>query len=127
MKRNLSQNKNSIKNEKTKQAFGEFIQKHRKAKGMTQQALADALGISVKSVCYFEKGITFPSQENVFKIAELLDMSLDEFVFGESIFDHNICIQEINDLLLTLSGKERGMAIKMLKSTIETIITGRES
>lgn len=127
MKQNASQNRPSIKNEKTKQEFGEFIQKHRKLKGMTQQALAEALGISVKSVSYFENGATFPSQENIFKIAELLDMSLDEFVFGKSIFDHNICIQEINDMLSALSGKERGMATKMLKSTIETIITGRES
>ena len=127
MKQNHSQNRSPIKNEKIKQNFGKFIQKHRKDKGMTQQALADALGISVKSVCYFERGSTFPSQENIFKIAELLDMSLDEFIYGESIFDHSICIQEINDMLLTLSGKEQGMVIKMLKSTIETIIAGRES
>ena len=76
---------------------------------------------------FFETGITFPSQENIFKIVELLDMSLDEFVYGKTIFDHNICIPEINGMLSALSGKEQGMAIKMLKSTIETIITGRRS
>ena len=127
MKNNNSQNRPPIKNRKTKKAFGAFIQKHRKAKGLTQQDLAEALGISVKSVCFFENGTTFPSQENIFKLAEILDMSLDEFVFGETIFDHNICIPEINEMLSALSEKEQGMAIKMLKSTIETIITGRQS
>ena len=111
----------------TKQAFGAYIKKHRKARGMTQQAVADALGITKKSVCAFEKGITFPSQENIFALAKLLEMSLDEFVFGEIIFDHQICIPEINELLLTLSNKEKGMAIKMLESIVETIIAGRQS
>ena len=110
-----------------KQAFGAYIKKHRTAKGLTQRDVAEALGITIKSVCAFEKGSTFPSQENIFALAKLLDMSLDEFVFGEIIFDHQICITEINELLLTLSDKEKGMAMKMLESIVETIIAGRQS
>ena len=127
MEQAFSQNKPAIKNEKSKRSFGIYIKKHRKAKNMTQQDLADALGVSKKSVCAFEKGHTFPNQENIFKLAKILDLSLDEFVFGESICEHDICIKEINEMLRSLSDIEKGMAIKMLKSTIETIITGRKS
>ena len=127
MKQEFSQNNPPIKNVQTKKAFGAYIKKHRTAKGLTQRSVADALGITIKSVCAFEKGSTFPSQENIFALAKLLDMSLDEFLFGEIIFDHQICISEINELLLTLSDKEKGMAIKMLESIVETIIAGRQS
>ena len=127
MKQEFSQNNPPIKNVQTKKAFGAYIKKHRTAKGLTQRSVADALGITIKSVCAFEKGSTFPSQENIFTLAKLLDMSLDEFLFGEIIFDHQICITEINELLLTLSDKEKGMAIKMLESIVETIIAGRQS
>ena len=127
MKQDFSQNKPTIKNMQMKQAFGAYIKKHRAAKGLTQRDVAEALGITIKSVCAFEKGSTFPSQENIFALAKLLDMSLDEFVFGEIIFDHQICITEINELLLTLSDKEKGMAMKMLESIVETIIAGRQS
>ncbi len=120
------QEETTIKNAQAKQDFGVFIKKHRKAKGMTQQALADVLGITKKSVCGFEKGRTFPTQENIFKMAKILDMSLDEFVFGERVFNHDVNVPQINEMLQTLSDKEQGMALAMLSTIIETIIRGRE-
>ncbi|MBQ7335575.1 MAG: helix-turn-helix transcriptional regulator [Clostridia bacterium] len=124
---NDSKSESSVRNAKMKKDFGAFIKKHRKAKKMTQQDLADALGITKKSVCAFESGMTFPSQENIFKLAKILDMSLDEFVFGESVFNHNICIKEINEMLASLSEAKQGIAIQLLSNIIETIMLGRES
>ena len=113
-------------NAQLKQSFGSFIKKHRVAKKMTQEDLAVALGVTKKSVCYFEKGRTFPTQENIFKLAIILDMSLDEFIFGESVFNHEISIPQINQMLQTLSKKEQGMALATLSTIIETIIKGKE-
>ena len=88
----FSQEENTINNAQLKESFGIFIKKHRVAKKMTQEELAIALGVTKKFVCYFESGRTFPSQENIFKLATILDMSLDEFVFGISHFNHEISI-----------------------------------
>ena len=109
-----------------KQSFGAFIKKHRIAKKMTQEELAAELGLTKKSVCYFENGRPFPTQENIFKLANILDMSLDEFVFGVSHFNHEISIPQINEMLQTLSVKEQGMALATLSAIIQTIIKGRE-
>ncbi len=114
-----------VSNAQLKYNFGAFIKKHRIAKKMTQEELAAALGLTKKSVCYFEKGRTFPSQENIFKLAQILDMSLDEFVFGESVFNHQISVPQINQMLQTLSNKEQGMALATLSNIVETIIKGR--
>ena len=122
----FSQEENTIKNAQLKECFGTYIKKHRLAKKMTQEELAVALGVTKKSVCYFESGRTFPSQENIFKLSKILDMSLDEFVFGVSVFNHEISIPEINQMLQTLSDREQGMALGALSTIIQTIIKGRE-
>ena len=126
MTSHFSQEEYFINNTQLKERFGAFIKKHRLAKKMTQEELAVALGLTKKSVCYFESGRTFPSQENIFKLSTILDMSLDEFVFGVSHFNHEISIPQINEMLQTLSNKEQGMALGALSTIIETIIRGRE-
>ena len=126
MTSHFSQEEYFINNTQLKERFGAFIKKHRLAKKMTQEELAVALGLTKKSVCYFESGRTFPSQENIFKLATILDMSLDEFVFGVSHFNHEISIPQINEMLQTLSDREQGMALGALSTIIETIIRGRE-
>ena len=126
MTSHFSQEEYFIDNTQLKERFGAFIKKHRVAKKMTQEELAIALGVTKKSVCYFESGRTFPSQENIFKLATILDMSLDEFVFGISHFNHEISIPQINEMLQTLSDREQGMALGALSTIIETIIRGRE-
>ena len=52
-----------------KESFDAYIKNCRKAKGMKQSDIADALDIHIKSVSCFEQGETFPSQENIFKLA----------------------------------------------------------
>lgn len=126
MTSHFSQAQLPVSDVQLKQSFGAFIKKHRIAKKMTQEELAAELGLTKKSVCYFENGRTFPTQENIFKLANILDMSLDEFVFGVSHFNHEISIPQINETLQTLSVKEQGMALAILSAIIQTIIKGRE-
>ena len=126
MNSHFSQEECTISSTQLKENFGAFIKKHRIAKKMTQEELAVALGLTKKSVCYFESGRTFPSQENIFKLATILDMSLDEFVFGVSRFNYEISIPQINKMLQTLSDREQGMALGALSTIIETIIRGKE-
>lgn len=108
--------------EQLKKDFGRYIQKHRKSKGYTQQDLADLLGITSKSVSCTERGETFPAYENIFRMSQVLDMSLDEFVFGHSRFNNTICISEINDMLTELSQAEQGMIIGILKAACESML-----
>ena len=104
-----------------KAKFGAFIQKNRKAKGYTQQELADQLGITLKSVSYFECGLTYPSQENIFKLAEILDMSLDEYIFSCTRFNDMLDMGEINAMLNELSADDQEMVINIVKATCESI------
>lgn len=52
---------------------------------MTQQALADAIGVSRQTVVAIEKGKYSPSLEVAFKIADVFNVSLsDVFQYSEA-------------------------------------------
>ena len=58
--------------------MGEKIRQLRKEKGLTQDALAEALEISRQAVAKWESGQSAPSTENLLKLANLLEAPLEE-------------------------------------------------
>ena len=56
----------------TELEFGERRKQYRKQKGLTQQELADLLGVSNKSVSRWESGKMAPSEKNAQKLKEIL-------------------------------------------------------
>jgi len=60
--------------------FGEKLSFLRKQQGMTQMELAEKLDISRQAVSRWEQGISNPSTENMVRIGELLDVSIDTLV-----------------------------------------------
>jgi putative transcriptional regulator len=60
------------------------IRELRAGRGMTQQALADAIGVTRQTVIAIELDKYSPSLETAFKIAEVFGVRLEEvFVFGK--------------------------------------------
>ena len=55
----------------------------RKQKGLTQQALADAIGIHVSQIKRYESGKSQPSVEALKKIAKTLRVSADSLIFDD--------------------------------------------
>jgi transcriptional regulator with XRE-family HTH domain len=55
----------------------------RKQKGLTQQALADAIGLCVTQVKRYESGSSLPSLEALKKIAQTLRVTTDWLIFEE--------------------------------------------
>ena len=61
--------------------FSERIKRLRKNKGLKQQELAEILGIKRNTYSDWENGKREPSYENLVKLADLLEVSLDS-LFG---------------------------------------------
>ena len=58
--------------------FGEKLREGRKAKGLTQAQLAQAAGISLRMIIYYEKGASYPQNRGVYKrLADVLDLNED--------------------------------------------------
>ena len=65
-----------------KKSLGQVIKNHREAKGYTQEFVAEKLGVSRQAVSKWEKGTTEPSTSNLFALAKLFDMSIEDFMKG---------------------------------------------
>lgn len=55
------------------------IRAFRKLKGVTQQSLAEQTGISLAMLGMIERGTRVPTEEQLVRIAGVLDISLSEF------------------------------------------------
>ena len=60
--------------------IGEKIRQLRKEKGLTQDAVASALEISRQAIAKWESDQSSPSTENLVKLANLFNVSLEELV-----------------------------------------------
>lgn len=64
--------------------FSERLKTLRKEAGLTQVDVAEKLGISQPAYASWERGVKKPTQENLVKIAHILDVSID-YLVGNSV------------------------------------------
>ena len=58
--------------------FGEKLRKHRKEKNLTQQQVAEAIGVAPTTIVNYENGTTYPRDRAVYvKLAEILGVEAD--------------------------------------------------
>ena len=64
--------------------LGTAIWTARKARGMTQEALAERVNITVSHLKHIESGHRKPSVELLFQLARALELSLDSLIFQDT-------------------------------------------
>lgn len=82
--------------------IGEVIRKYRKSKNMTQEEMANRLGVTAPAVNKWENGNSMPDIMLLAPIARLLEISLDTLLsFREELTDEEIrrLVNETNDRL----------------------------
>ena len=70
--------------------FGEILQTKRKEKGITQEELAHQLLVSSKTISNWETNKTTPDIDNVIRISQLFDISLNHLLLEGSDMVENI-------------------------------------
>lgn len=110
----------------------ENIYRIRKEKKITQQQMAERLGMSRNSYRRIESGDTVLVNDHIVQIADLLEMSPDELLLGDSASDGRKILdemrvgyaQEISDRNRTISSlEERIRLLEDLVRTKDEIIT----
>ncbi|WP_291293403.1 helix-turn-helix transcriptional regulator [Enterococcus sp.] len=81
--------------------IGEVIRQYRKKKGLTQEELANRLGVTAPAVNKWEKGHSHPDILLLAPIARLLDISLDT-LFS---FEKELTVTEINQIIHEMDHK----------------------
>lgn len=80
--------------------IGSFITECRNCKGITQQQLADQLGITNKAVSKWETGQGMPDISIIPALAEILGVTADELLSGEKRIGNNPDKKEFHTGLL---------------------------
>lgn len=62
---------------------GKFIARLRKEKNMTQEQLAEKMGVSINAVSKWERGLSFPDVSLLKKLCKELGTSVEELINGE--------------------------------------------
>ena len=94
--------------------IGKNIQKIRKSNGYTQEKLAEAVEVSVRYISDIEQDKSKPSYENLIKICNVFQVSLDQ------IFSEYINTKENKSMEFSLAGFDK--LSKKDKETIESLI-----
>jgi len=68
-------------------ALGERFRAARKARHMTQQEVADVVGVSLSYVGHMERGIKHCTLDTLVEMSYALDVSVEHLLFGKSILD----------------------------------------
>lgn len=68
-------------------SYGDMICEARKAKGLTQEDLAQRLGVSRQSIIYWEQEAVKPSDAARMAICSALDMAVEPFLLAVTSSD----------------------------------------
>ena len=78
--------------------IGVFIANCRKDKNLTQEQLAEKLGVSNKSISRWENGKTMPDYSVLKDLCGILEIDVNEFLAGEKIKKEELHIHSIENL-----------------------------
>ena len=69
--------------------FCENLQKLRKSKNISQEQLAEMLGVTRQSVSKWESGASYPEMEKLTEMCRIFHCSLDSLVNGDAMAEQN--------------------------------------
>ena len=90
----------------------------RKQKGLTQQALADAIGIHVSQIKRYEAGKSQPSLDALKKIAKTLRVSTDSLIFDDDELEVDSELTKQFNAITNMSEDEQAIIKKLLEGMI---------
>ena len=97
--------------------IGKRIKELRKRKGLTQAQLAEMSGVEPSNISHIERAATKLSLPTLIAIANALDATLDELVYGNLKKSSHISVSIIDNLLSDCDPSELRSIAEVIKTT----------
>ncbi len=101
---------------------GTFLKDLRREKGITQEQLAEELGVSGRTISRWETGYNMPDISLLVEIAEFFDVSIPEIITGERKSES--MKEEVKEVAETMSDYAKAEKEKLVKSIRDMSIIG---
>lgn len=89
--------------------IGQFIANCRKDKKLTQEQLAEKLGISINAISKWERGLNLPDVSLMKELCKILDITLNELFEGKKLTNNEMFDKAENNIISLM------MTLKQLK------------
>ncbi len=99
-----------------KEKFGKRIKELRKAKGYTQEEIAELVNIEPPNISKIESGTHFPQPENLEKFAHSLNVSIKDLFDFEHFDTKTILLNKINNFLNETETRDLEFIYKIITS-----------
>ena len=95
-------------------SIGETIASLRKQKGMTQSELAEKMNVTDKAVSKWERDLSCPDINTISKLADVLDVSVEELLKTKKQDYSNNKIKDLINLILKAVAIAMGIGVVVL-------------
>ena len=95
-------------------SIGETIAYLRKEKGMTQNELAEKMNVTDKAVSKWERDLSCPDINTISKLADILDVSVEELLKAKKKEDSNTKMKDLVNLIFKAVALAMGIAVVVL-------------
>ena len=99
--------------------IGERLKTYRLKKGLTQETLAEKLGVSVAFLSRIERGSSHVNLARLSQICEIIGVSEGEILNGVSVSSKNYLTTEFNSLLKDCPPEKLKIVYKVVKAIVE--------
>lgn len=99
--------------------IGNRIQTRRKAKGITQEKMAEDLDFPVGFISQLERGITRPSLDSLYDVVEYLDCTIADIVDESNRYDTAYSQTDFNSMYEMLSYRDQRLFFYMLEAYLK--------
>ena len=107
-------------------AFGENLERIRKAQKVSQKQLGNALGITQQMISSYEKGFSAPNMDILLQIAEYFNISLDDLVgFHPENQEENSIENRFLTYFHTLNSTDQERCLTIVQTILEDREIGR--
>ncbi len=107
-------------------SIGQRIREFRKARGWTQEKLAELSGIEPSNISHIERGATKLSLPTLVAVANALEVSLDEIVYASLRKSGHIINDMLAELTEDLTEKELFAIFEVVKVTKRVLRSNRD-
>lgn len=99
--------------------LGNRIKLKRKERLITQEQLAEMLGVSVGYVSQLERGITKTNLETLARLSLILDCEIEYFVSDSVTCNHDYLNKDFVDKFSALNKNERQIVLDLIQSMLK--------
>lgn len=100
--------------------IGKRIREYREKASITQEQLAEAIGMTPTSVSNIERGINYPTLENFIRIANVINVSADLLLSDVIENSADAKSSELSEKLKSLPPEKRQQILTVVETLIKT-------